>query len=401
MTAAVLTKPRTTPAPKSAREPVVDGVRAVAMVGVVLGHWLVTGLALGTAGDLRNASPLKALPGLAPVSWLLETLGLFFFAAGYAAARSSAARSSGARATGAGRGRWIAGRLGRLVPPVVVFLAVWAVVLAALAAHGAADRTLWTVGKLAISPLWFLAVLVGLSLLTPAARAAVRRWGALAALGPLAVVVTVDLVRFGLWPDAPGQLGWVNVVAAWLVPYLLGIAAAQGRLPARGTGPVLLVAGALGALALVRWGGYPVSMVGVPGQGRSNLDPPSLVVVCLALAQIGAVLCLWQPLSRLLRRPLPLAVARQVNQRIFSIFLWHQSALLLVTGVTLALAGPLAGLVQRPTGTDWIVHRVLWLPVLLAVLAGLCALLHPVERLRPRRGPVAGRERDGARAEAG
>jgi Acyltransferase family len=275
------------------------------------------------------------------------------------------------------------------------------VALLALAAHGAAGRTLWTVGKLAVSPLWFLAVLVGLSLLTPLARAVVRRWGALAALAPLAVVAAVDLVRFGLWPAAPGQLGWVNVVAAWLVPYLLGMAAASGRLP-RHAGPVLLGAGALGALALVHWAGYPVSMVGVPGQNRSNLDPPSLVVVCLALAQIGAVLCLWQPLSRLLRRPLPQAVAREVNRRIFTIFLWHQSALLLVTGVSLAVAGPLAGLVQRPAGTDWIAHRVLWIPVFLVALAGVCVLLHPVERLRPaRRVEVAELPRGGAPVEAG
>ena len=396
MTSATLTKPRPLPAPvRTDREPVVDGVRALAMVGVVLGHWLVTGLALGPGGDLRNASPLRALPGLAPVSWVLETLGLFFFAAGYAAARSSGGTRS------AGRGRWLAGRLGRLVPPVVVFLAVWSVVLTALAVHGSAQRTLWTVGKLAVSPLWFLGVLVGLSLLTPLARAAVRRWGGYSALAPLAVVVAVDLVRFGLWPAAPGQLGWVNVVAAWLVPYLLGMAAATGRLP-RHCGPVLLGAGALGALALVLWAGYPVSMVGVPGQGRSNLDPPSLVVVCLALAQIGAVLCLWQPLSRLLRRPLPQAVAREVNRRIFTIFLWHQSALLAVTGVTLAVSGPLAGLVQRPTGTDWIAHRVLWLPVLFVVLAALCGLLHPVERLRPaRRVRVPQPRGDGRPVEAG
>jgi hypothetical protein len=243
--------------------------------------------------------------------------------------------------------------------------------------------------------LWFLAVLIGLGVLTPAALAAVRRWGAWSALAPWAVVSVVDGLRFALWPAAPAWLGWLNVPAAWLVPYLLGIAAAQGRLRGRGTGAALLAAGALGALALVRWGGYPASMVGVPGQGRSNLDPPSLVVVYLAVAQVGAVCWLWQPLSRLLRHPAPAALATAVNRRIFTIFLWHQSALLLVVGAVVALSGPPAGLLLRPTGLAWVGYRLAWLPVFALALAALVGVFHRVETVRrpvpvpPPRVPVS------------
>nr|WP_180214536.1 hypothetical protein [Phytohabitans suffuscus] len=70
------------------RDRAIDTVRAVAIAGVVLGHWLVTGLVLGPGGGLDQASPLRALPSFAPVTWVLQTLGLFFFAGGYAAARS-------------------------------------------------------------------------------------------------------------------------------------------------------------------------------------------------------------------------------------------------------------------------------------------------------------------------
>lgn len=372
------------------RDRVVDGLRALAMTGVVLGHWLVTGLALTPTGALRSSSPLGTLPGLAPVTWLLETLGLFFFVAGYAAARSLRPDSPVPA--------WWRGRLARLGPPVVVFLAVWVPLWLALQLVGAQDRTLWTVGKLVVSPLWFLAVLSGLLLLTPVAVAAVRRFGGWAALAPFLVVVLVDALRYGLWPAAPDALGWLNVPAGWLVPYLLGIAVALDRLGAPGAqrrrlGLVLLVGGLGLAVALVLRAGYPTSLVGVPGQGRSNLDPPSLVVVGVAVAQVGAALCLWEPLRRLLRRPLLWAGVVLVNLAIFTIFLWHQTALLLVAGAGLALAGPdagtppgsVAGLVQPAAGTPWVVARLPWLAAFALTLALLCLVFRRVERLRFRR----------------
>ncbi|BCJ38347.1 hypothetical protein Athai_58500 [Actinocatenispora thailandica] len=72
-----------------ARDRTVDALRAVAIAGVVLGHWLVSAIVADPdrPAALHGASPLSALPALAPASWLFETLGLFFVAAGYAAAR--------------------------------------------------------------------------------------------------------------------------------------------------------------------------------------------------------------------------------------------------------------------------------------------------------------------------
>ena len=68
-----------------------DALRALAIAGVILGHWLVTALVLtrSPAGArLHDASPLAALPALAPASWIFQTLAIFFFVGGYAAARS-------------------------------------------------------------------------------------------------------------------------------------------------------------------------------------------------------------------------------------------------------------------------------------------------------------------------
>jgi hypothetical protein len=49
----------------------------------------------------------------------------------------------------------------------------------------------------------------------------------------------------------------------------------------------MLAGGAAAVAALVALG-YPYGAVGVPGAARSNLDPPSLAAVALAVAQVGA-----------------------------------------------------------------------------------------------------------------
>ncbi|NGM14369.1 acyltransferase family protein [Verrucosispora sp. CWR15] len=130
------------------RDPLVDGLRAFAVAAVVLGHWLVTGLVLDEEGALNLASPLTAMPALAPASWVLQTLGLFFFAAGHASARSAD------RHPGVG---WVRHRLRRLLLPAVALLGTGSAVLLAAAVAGVADDTLSVALTLAISPLWFLA----------------------------------------------------------------------------------------------------------------------------------------------------------------------------------------------------------------------------------------------------
>ena len=68
-----------------------DALRALAIAGVILGHWLVTALVVtrspGGAG-LHDTSPLASHPALAPVSWIFQTLAVFFLVGGYSAARS-------------------------------------------------------------------------------------------------------------------------------------------------------------------------------------------------------------------------------------------------------------------------------------------------------------------------
>ncbi|HEX2774524.1 MAG TPA: acyltransferase family protein, partial [Micromonosporaceae bacterium] len=100
------------------RDRSIDALRTLAIAGVVLGHWLVTAVVPESADGWRVDSPLRTLPWLVPATWLLQTLGLFFFVAGYAAARSAAT----AQVRGEPYRRWIAARIRLLagaVPPLV------------------------------------------------------------------------------------------------------------------------------------------------------------------------------------------------------------------------------------------------------------------------------------------
>lgn len=170
--------------------------------------------------------------------------------------------------------------------------------------------------------------------------------------------------RLGL--GGPSWLGWANVASAWLVPFCLGVAGARGaRLPAVG----LLLGGIVATAALVHWCDYPASLVGVPGQGRSNLNPPTLVAVSFGLAQVGMALLLRGPLTRLARRRLVWAVVAGTNLWAVRIFLWHQTALVAVTLFALGSA-PLPGLHTAPGSWWWILARLRWLPVFIVVLLG-------------------------------
>ncbi|MEV7286985.1 acyltransferase [Streptomyces sp. NPDC093252] len=351
------------------RDRAVDALRAFAILGVVLGHWLVT--ALVAEGDtLRAASPLDPMPWLAPVSWLFQTLAVFFLVGGQVATRSLAS----ARARGVGYRPWLAARLSRLFAPVAAVLTLWTATALALLLASADLTTLHTLLKLALSPLWFLLVFAVLTAATPLLTRLGPLW-------PLAVVLHIDLIRFGL--GGPDALGWVNLAAGWLVPYTLGAAWTRGELERPRAGWTLLIGGAVATAGLMAWAGYPASMVGVPGTEVSNLNPPTLAAVTFGLAQCGAALLLRGPLRRWMRRPVAWAAVALLNLSAMTIFLWHQTAMMATTATAL-LAGRLPGLHTRPDDLTWIAHRLAWLPVF-ALALGVCWVAF---RSRERTGPT-------------
>ncbi|WP_395572964.1 acyltransferase [Streptomyces sp. BK79] len=335
------------------RDRAVDALRAFAILGVVLGHWLVTALVADGTG-LRAASPLQDMPWLAPVSWAFQTLAVFFLVGGHVATRGY----ESARARGMSYRPWLSARLSRLFRPVAAVLVLWTVTVAMLLLTGAEAGTVHTLVKLALSPLWFLLVFAALTAATPLLARLHPLW-------PLVVVLHVDLLRFGF--GAPAWLGWLNLAAGWMVPYTLGAAWTRGELDRRRAGLLLLVGGTAATAALVVWAGYPAAMVGVPGAEVSNLNPPTLAAVTFGLAQCGLALLLRERLRRAMRRPAAWAAVALVNLSAMTVFLWHQTALMATTATGL-LAGRLPGLHTLPDGLGWAAARLVWLPVFALVL---------------------------------
>lgn len=366
----------------------------------MLGHWLVTAL-VADSGTLRGSSPLRYMPRLAPISWVFQTLAVFFLVGGQVGAKSYAS----ARARGTTYGQWLGTRMARLFRPVAVVLVVWATATGAMLASGVGFETVRTLDRLILSPLWFLLVFAALTAATPLVTRLHPLW-------PLAVVLHVDLLRFGPtgtgtdgtgsgsssggpvgtvrpdWLDqlggSPHWLGWLNVAAGWLVPYCLGALWARRGVPGRRTGWALLVGGGTATALLILFAGYPASMVGVPGAGISNLDPPTLAAVTFGLAQCGAALLLLGPLRRWLVRPGAWAAVALLNLSAMTVFLWHQTAMIAVTALGLWAGGALPGLHTVPDGTGWVLARLCWLPVFAVALLVCWAAFRTYERGRPR-----------------
>lgn len=337
------------------RDRAVDALRAFAILGVVLGHWLVTALT-ARDGALSTTSPLAHMPWLAPVSWVFQTLSVFFLVGGHVAARGYAS----ARERGLSYGAWAGQRLGRLFRPVAAVLVLWAVVAGGMLIGGAEFATVRSLVKLVLSPLWFLLVFAALTAATPLVARLNPLW-------PLAALAAVDVWRFGF--QGPEWIGWVNVAAGWLVPFTLGAAWSRGAFARRGRALLLLGAGVLATAALILWGGYPASMVGVPGAAASNLNPPTLAAAAFGLAQCGLALLVREPLARAMRRPTAWAKVALVNLSAMTVFLWHQTAMMAVTALGLLISADLPGLHTAPDSVGWIAARLLWLPVFAAALS--------------------------------
>ncbi|GAA4921169.1 acyltransferase [Streptomyces coeruleoprunus] len=346
------------------RDRAIDGLRALALLAVPTGHWLVGGFTLDGEGALHNASPLSALGFLAPASWGLQMLGIFFLVGGYASVLSYR-RYPGSTSA------WLKGRIARLGRPVLGVTAVWAVLIAVLSALGVPGDTLRTGSTLVIQPLWFVGVYTVVTALTPYCVRAARLMGTWAAAPLLGSVAVVDFLRYGPYADVmPSWLGLLNLLPGWLFAYQLGVCWGEKRLGRREAWTLLAGGAVLFATLLIVFH-YPASMVGVPGEARANSHPPSLLVLALAAAQSGAAILLRDRLGRLLSRPAVWAPVVMINLSAMTILCWHQTAMLAAAVPASLTLGAVPGLTTAPETIGWIVARLAWMPL----FAGLLLLI--------------------------
>jgi surface polysaccharide O-acyltransferase-like enzyme len=349
---------------RPARELSADLYRVLAVLIVVIGHWLVS-VVTYRDGGFGNDYPLAVLPWTRWLTLIFQVVPVFFLVGGYASA------ASWTRWTADGGRRssdWVRERVGAILGPTTAYVALVLCVVAVLSSIGVGGSPLSFGGWAVAMHLWFVPVYLVVLALTPVAMAAHRRWG-LVVPGVLAVAVAaVDAaVRVGHLPD----IGSVNYVLCWAAVYQLGICW-RGR-ALGGTRAVLLAVVAalvVAALLALRW--YPISMVGAPGAGAQNNFPPNVALLAFATAQAGLLVAAAPAVTRRLRRSRwvrPLAAA---NRNVMALYLWQ-----MVPVVIVALIGYPTGLLPQPaTATGpWWVFRLVWLLILAAVTAVELALL--------------------------
>ena len=348
----------------------VDFLRAVSILVVITGHWLISALYYHD-GSLTPTSILVVQPSTHWLTWLFQVMPIFFIVGGYA----NAVSLESARRREIAYAGWLAARLNRLVTPLLVLVLGWALFAAILHFSGVSGTVIQLASRAALIPIWFLAIYIMVVVLAPATYIAWRRWGfasfwALAAIGAL-----VDVAFFVAdlrW------LGWSNFFWVWLSVHHLGYAWRDGRMgsPAR-----LLTYSALGFLALVLLvfkGPYPFAMAGSPDEGLSNTSPPKITLLALAITQFGLLLAIESPMRRILSGLRIWTATALINSMIMTLYLWHLTIMMIIVALAY-LAGGL-GLGLEPGSSEWWFTRPVWIAVLYAVLLPVTLLLAPMER---------------------
>lgn len=332
------------------RDHLIDGVRALAVLAVVVYHALFFEVRLD-AGNLVVTRWQPGGPALV-AGWFVMLLPMFFIASGFGHA-AAAARTG---PTAAGAGGITIRRVARIAGPLVLFVGVLALVSTAAAWTAGAAPPLPYPGTAGLSWqelaaaasrdyadfLWFLTVYLVVVVLAPAMVRANDRWGLRALVVLILGAGALDLagaVVAPAWRDA-------NWVVVWLACHQLGVALHRGWLrrgPAWRPWATLGTATA-GVVVLVALG-YPVSPI-------ANYYPPSLALASLAVAHTATLALLGRAgVARHLsdRTARRLAV---LNAHLLTIYLWQAAciiaAILLLAGIGRTLPATAPWLVSRP-----------------------------------------------------
>ena len=350
-----------------------DFLRALAIVMVVLGHWVVAYIVVYDDGFVRPRTVLAVEPATQWLTWVFQVMPLFFFVGGLVNAISW----NRAKDRGLGWVDWIRRRARRLLYPLVALILFWMAMVALQLVPGVSDHLVRTATFHAFLPVWFIAAYLFIVAIAPVGWWLHRRLGAGVIVGLLLSALAVDL----LFNAGIRWVMWANFVLVWTAVHQLGFFWYDRRMPMKLLPGVALAAVGLAvALWLVFVADYPLSMVATGEPEFTNDYPPSMALVGLAIAQIGVVAAAHDVMQRWLHRPWPWTAVTLVGNRLMTVFLWHMSAMILV------------GLLVYPTGLwparddidlIWWLLRIPWVVLLAAALAVLVALFGRFEQPKP------------------
>jgi Acyltransferase family len=301
-----------------ARDRAIDVARLTALVVVMFGHCALLLATIGSSG-LWIGNLLGEVPALAPITWLVQVMPLFFLAGG-------AAGAYGWR-EGAPWGTWLLTRAQRLCRPVFWYLAFWTVALAATSMILGADSAAG-LGRECVALLWFLGVyLVALAFVPALTRMRSGRAVALVIGSLLVAARMVDAVRIGT-----GEMmsGVANFLIVWLIPVAIGVAYARRLIGV----PTALVAAATALTAqvlLAVFGPYEVSLVVTGTEHMSNVTPPTLLLALHCTWMSCAFVAVAGQVRRWAQRPRVWRVVAVGNGGAMTLYLWHIPAIAVAT----------------------------------------------------------------------
>lgn len=361
----------------------VDFLRAVSIMAVVVGHWLMAGLYVDQAGELQRGDLLDVADWAHWLTWAFQVMPVFFLVGGYSNGVSWAAtlRKKEPGATGTYRD-WFASRVQRLITPVFPVMMTWAVLAVVLTQVGIDREQIAMATEAALIPVWFLAVYLLVTACTPLVYAAWERFGWLSFAWFIPATMLVDWLRF---EHGVPYLSFTNFLWVFLGIHQLGFAWRDGRFENRLFALRWFAVGLAVLIAITVYGFYPVSMVSAP-DGFSNSLPPTLALFALGVVQVGLVLAL-EPLGRRMLDNLNIWTATVLmNGMIMTVYLWHLTAFVLVmTVVWLGLGG--FGLDSVPGSGPWWLTRPVWFAIYIAALLPFIAIFARHERSF---GPIRG-----------
>ena len=348
----------------------VDFLRAVSILAVITGHWLIAA-AYWHDGTMTFSDVLVFQPGAQWMTWVFQVMPIFFIVGGYA----NAVSLEGAHRRGVSYADWLSRRLVRLVSPLLALLLCWALLAPILNFAGVSSEVIGLASRAALIPTWFLAIYIMVVVLAPATYYVWKRWGFASFIAFAAIGVLVDIAFFVVdmrW------LGWSNFFWVWLAVHHLGYAWRDGRL---GSPAQLLSYSALAFVALlylVSAGPYPLAMAGSPDEGLSNSSPPKITMLLLGIIQFGLLLSMEQPMRRVLSGLRLWTATVLINSMIMTVYLWHLTVMVILVALAYLAGGFGFGLV--PGSSEWWYSRPIWVAVLYVVLIPVALLLAPLER---------------------
>ncbi|NND03047.1 MAG: acyltransferase, partial [Acidimicrobiia bacterium] len=221
-----------------------DFLRALAILAVVVGHWLMAAVWIDADGT-HTKNVLGLVSEVQWLTWALQVMPIFFFVGGFSN-WISYTRTKNAY------GVWLRGRLRRLVTPTIPLIAIWGGLGLLGPAMGIPADLARTGSQTALIPLWFLAVYVLQVAATPLSVSVWRRFG-LRAVGYLAVGAFVtDAVRAGTTTG----VGFANYLFVWGAIYLVGHGWATGVFANARRGTVLAIGAGFVLIGMTIFGPY-------------------------------------------------------------------------------------------------------------------------------------------------